>query len=549
MDKWSNEFKQKVIDNINSLGIRSDSESDEYTVESFYDHDLTRYLMNQNNQIIQGSRGTGKTHILRVLEQKMESEDTHCIFLDCRQIGSSGCCGLSDDNPDEFQHVAFFQYFLEQLYNNLSSFYSWQYICDWDVNIREKVPQLFKELRASIINCVDCVDKIVVETSSSNNSDSNAESTFSFSIPFSLGLGKQHSQKKSGTSKQEVKQDIQIKQTLCFPKFGSILNEILFLLHKKVVILLDEWSSIPLKIQPFFAEFLRRTFFPISNVNFKIAVVPQRKLFREEIDNQLIGFEVGSDIMIALDLDRLYSVDADPQNIVVFCFSVICKHLSVLLQKEIDPSTYIGNMFKHQNDAFLLVRASEGNPRDFIILTFLCLQGLNFNHIDVGEDYFISPSKIISESTTFFQSSKYLHCTIESQKLLRKLIEFVVYRNKNRAFLIDSNNLNSPHLKALIDARVLHILEEDYSGFNIASEPCAILVLNYGSYCNIFSYGKTVRFFYSGDFLEKRIFPVREFSRYDDQLLPYKNGRQFFRCYVDTKFNDIFAPFFTNDES
>lgn len=541
MDKWSNEFKEEVIQGINSLGIRNEDESDDYAVESFYDHDLTRYLMNKNNQIVQGSRGTGKTHILRVLEQKLESETTHCIFLDCRQIGSSGCCGLNEDDLDEFQHVKFFQYFLERLYASLTAFYSWQYISDLDVKIRERISRLFKELRTSIVTCSDYIDKVVIETSSSDDTESGAESTFSLLIPFNLALGKHLSQKKSGTTKQDVKQDIQIKQTVYFPKFGVLLNEILFLLDKKIVILLDEWSSIPLKIQPFFAEFLRRTLFPIPNVKFKIAVVPQRKMFREEIGTQMIGLEIGSDIMIALDLDHLYSVDTDPQNMVAFCFRVICKHLSVLLKKDINPSDYIRNMFGAENDAYLLVRASEGNPRDFIILTFLCLQGLHFSN---SENCIITTSKIISVSTKFFRSSKYTACTTVAKELLANLIEFVVYEKRNRAFLIDSNNLNSPHLKVLIDARVLHILEDDYSGHNMASESYAILVLNYGAYCNIFTYGRTVNFFRSGDFLEKRIFPQRGFSRFDDQLLPYKNNRVFFRCYVDTKFNEKFSPYF-----
>ena len=84
MNKWDKDFKNKVIHCINSLGIRNEDDSPDYTMESFYDYNITKALMNNKNQIIQGSRGTGKTHILHVLEQKMEDEHTHCVFLDCR---------------------------------------------------------------------------------------------------------------------------------------------------------------------------------------------------------------------------------------------------------------------------------------------------------------------------------------------------------------------------------------------------------------------------------------------------------------------------------
>lgn len=138
MGSWNKEFKDKVIHCINSLGVRNEGDSSYFTMESFYDYNITGILLNKDNQVIQGSRGTGKTHILRVLEQKMEDNHTHCIFLDCRQIGSNGSCGLDMDIEDKYNHVRFFQYFLEQLYSNLSLFYSWQYIDDWDEKNKKK---------------------------------------------------------------------------------------------------------------------------------------------------------------------------------------------------------------------------------------------------------------------------------------------------------------------------------------------------------------------------------------------------------------------------
>lgn len=358
-------------------------------------------------------------------------------------------------------------------------------------------------MHASIITYSEETRKMVIETSNSNDHELSTNSDGLLSFPFNFSLSKQKNCKKNEIVKKDIKQDFDVKRTIHFPRFGSLLKELLFILDKRIIILLDEWSAVPLKIQPFFAEFLRRTLFPIPNVVFKIAVVPQRKNFCDEIGTQMIGLEMGHDMKMGIDLDELYSVDADPEKIIAFCYRIMCKHISVSIKETIPPNDYIQNMFENQNAAFLLVRAAEGNPRDFIILTSLCLQDLNFFE---GENYVIKPSNIIKAGRDLYTNSKFYNCPKPTREFLRKLINFVVYKGQNRGFLIDNIALESPHLKRLIDVRILHILESDYTGANITSEACSLLILNYGAYCDVFNYGKTVNFFHDGDFLEKKFF-------------------------------------------
>ena len=89
MCMWSFVEKRKIVNALVQIHQRSEDQADSYVLESFYDNHLTDSLMNENNQIIQGSRGTGKTHILHVIERKLENEHTHCIYIDCRMFGTN----------------------------------------------------------------------------------------------------------------------------------------------------------------------------------------------------------------------------------------------------------------------------------------------------------------------------------------------------------------------------------------------------------------------------------------------------------------------------
>ena len=64
---------------------------DEKIVETFVDLGVVAQLANRNNQIIYGRRGTGKTHVFRVLRSQLEDEDQDniVVYVDARTLGSS----------------------------------------------------------------------------------------------------------------------------------------------------------------------------------------------------------------------------------------------------------------------------------------------------------------------------------------------------------------------------------------------------------------------------------------------------------------------------
>ena len=59
--------------------------------KTFVDPGVTDQLENDNSQIIYGRRGTGKTHILKFIEQgigQLRSEGRLALYLDMRILGS-----------------------------------------------------------------------------------------------------------------------------------------------------------------------------------------------------------------------------------------------------------------------------------------------------------------------------------------------------------------------------------------------------------------------------------------------------------------------------
>ena len=74
---------------------------------------------------------------------------------------------------------------------------------------------------------------------------------------------------------------------------------------KRIWLLLDEWSSVPLDVQPLLGEFLVRCVFPVQKITVKIGAIEQQTNFRAQRGDSMIGIELGADIAANIDLDEL----------------------------------------------------------------------------------------------------------------------------------------------------------------------------------------------------------------------------------------------------
>src|SRR5271154_6201918 len=76
---------------VAAIPQRSEKQNDtQKLVEAFVDPGILPQIENINSQIIYGRRGTGKTHVLKVLESSLKLDKKICaIYIDARTFGST----------------------------------------------------------------------------------------------------------------------------------------------------------------------------------------------------------------------------------------------------------------------------------------------------------------------------------------------------------------------------------------------------------------------------------------------------------------------------
>src|SRR3954453_23799524 len=76
---------------------RADEEDPATLAETFVDvNALFARLSSRDSQVVFGRRGTGKTHALKYLAEKLRAEGQTVVYLDLRLLGSSG--GIYNDS-------------------------------------------------------------------------------------------------------------------------------------------------------------------------------------------------------------------------------------------------------------------------------------------------------------------------------------------------------------------------------------------------------------------------------------------------------------------
>jgi hypothetical protein len=249
---------------------------------------------------------------------------------------------------------------------------------------------------------------------SEQQSASSAETNYSIGGGLSKsGLtGKLNATDKQGASqseKQETQYAIETEDKVIFPELLRALRSVLALADTRLFVLVDEWSSLPLDIQPYLAEFLKRGLLPLSTATLKVSALEYRCRFSERRNGFLCGFELGADISTAPDLDDYFVLDRNPDKITDIYADVLLRHLSSEL-----PDSYLrdnysvasaqqfsSRLFTERNTCAELARASEGVIRDLInIFT------LSFFHAQRRDRDSIDRRAILESARQWFEQDK-----------------------------------------------------------------------------------------------------------------------------------------------
>jgi hypothetical protein len=141
---------------------------------------------------------------------------------------------------------------------------------------------------------------------------------------------------------------------------------------QRFCVLLDEWSAVDSRVQPWLAEWLLTCFGAHKRITFKIASDRPDTRLRDEALG--IGFRLGRDIENAGALDEPRMSEAD---LVAFFELLLLKRLGQIRTDLVDhfvgdrlsrPNTeFVDTMFANREAFLTLVRGTEGIPRTFLL--------------------------------------------------------------------------------------------------------------------------------------------------------------------------------------
>jgi hypothetical protein len=471
---------------IGRLFPRSERAPDpEKLAATFVDKGIIDLVDNPNNQVIYGRRGTGKTHVLGVLESRFRARpNTAVTNIDLRTLGSST---LFTDvgRPLHSRFIGLYKDIISILHNEL-----FMYAMEHPETDVDAALVALDEVERQM-NYAESETEARKTVATETHGDATRSGVEAGIGQGGLSLSATIGGESSATKHTEIQSERELSPKLVFPALHGAFDKTTRALHlARFVILIDEWSSIPPDLQPFFAELLNRVFFANRNVTIKIASLEFRSSFILTDPNgmKVVGLELGGDIETAVDLDDFYVYDRDPTGTEALFADLLLRHLVAAL----DDASYLGERFDittgdgltaelFTEQAFTeLVRTAEGVARDFLqIFTRAYRYALR-----TGSAHITVPT-VTAAAREWYESDKQTNLGEEQHELLRNLIEQVIGDRHARSFMVAREDSSAPLLRSLIDQRVVHVIRKGYADKDNPGIRYNIYTLDYGCYVDL----------------------------------------------------------------
>jgi hypothetical protein len=227
----------------------------------------------------------------------------------------------------------------------------------------------------------------------------------------------------------------------------------------------------------------------------KIASLEYRSNFAERTGprGDIVGFEVGSDISTALDLDDYYVYDRNPAQVTNAFADMLYRHVRGELPPEYlknfygitDQDKFVASLFTNVATFQELVRASEGVARDLINIfsqAFFATQRKGIEKID--------KRAILEAARQWFEQDKAQNLGDDLTRVLERIVEEVIGHRKARSFMLPRELEKEDVIQKLFDARVVHLVLRGYADKDNPGVRYNIYTLDYGTYVDLLSTSK-----------------------------------------------------------
>lgn len=235
---------KNIMAAVSRIVQRSERQEDaRKLVGTYVDIGLLPQLDNTNHQIFYGRRGTGKTHVMKVLEAKLREETSSTIvYIDCRTLGSTA--QFSDHElPISRRCLSLFRDILLCIYHELL-----EHIIEFPSKAADEALKEADILSLLITEPLETfkAEQVIVEDETSSESEIGANAKIKTSLKSvtpSMGVTGRYSSAKLDKTRTQYKVDLEDK--IIFPELHRTLQQVLKLADTRLYVLIDEWSSLP----------------------------------------------------------------------------------------------------------------------------------------------------------------------------------------------------------------------------------------------------------------------------------------------------------------
>ena len=437
---------------------------------------LSHLLSSPNHQVVFGRRGTGKTHALSLLAANVAEDGDIAISIDLRRVGSTGAY-QSKSTPIE-------QRCTQLLVDLLAAIHG--VLVDVALVRDDVAPGLYACLDqlAEMMTTVEVVGSVEVQHASSDSHADDRSSGVSLDLGASPGVSASRGRTFSTATvfERRITESGAPLLDISFGDIARVMERVLDELDgPRIWIMLDEWSSLPIELQPILADFIRRALLAVPGVIVKIAAIEDRSYFRISTPGgDHVGLELGADVMADITLDDFMIFSNDSDRALDFFSTMLMRHVLPHLGESAtirSPGEFVGAAFVDWNAFRELVRAAEGVPRDAINVTALAASKADRRRIGVGD--------VRAAARDWYHRDKegaLKHPAARS--LLAAIIDEIVGNRKTRSFLLERGGGGSEDyvIRELYDARVLHIIRRGVAPADRPSLRFDGFVIDYGCY-------------------------------------------------------------------
>ncbi|WP_424348319.1 hypothetical protein [Kocuria sp. CH-021] len=447
---------------------------------------LVNALKTRDNGIVYGRRGTGKTHALKYLAEIERAKGNSVVYIDMEQDVGSTEGRYADTNLSLSERATRLVVDVLSIVHTRLLEDAFSGKADTQIEILDRM--------------LDHFDQVVVveETEEERISGREDKGGANASVGIKANLAGLSGDAKLGGNNESKVSDSQRVRVTGKPRyrihFGGVTQSMKQAIQassaSRFWVLIDEWSGIPLDLQPYLAEMLRRLFFGIPKVTVRIGAIPHRTEWRIAGERgSYIGAEIGAEIFPLLDLDEFVVFPArnreeQAERSLSFFRSLLHRHVSQALtsigvNESVSPAELVSLLFTQVTALQEVIRAAEGVPRD--ALNIVGRAGLRAGGSKIAVTHVREAAAQLYTTTKAAQ----LNGVPSARMLLDRIVQDVISGRKARAFLLAQEQTNHPLIQQLVDDRILHIIKRGYSSKDDPGERFDVLQIDYGCYVHL----------------------------------------------------------------